>query len=343
LQQILQHERDQWLHQHQQFDHYIRTLEFDRDEAIRTKTLETAELRKKNNILQGHLRDLERQLHSTSLHHPAPAIHSDFPSDFSSFDSLGINDNSNWDDDFSLINAPDLAMDPGEDRLHHPDLTRQSTPAPPQPKQDVPFSWNAFYMCLLFGAFIASTSNANTTSTAIPALSDEYRAESANVLKAVLASSPDQSHTLIPQQSHSAPAPHHQPTTITGSELAGLTSPPHQHTPLDRLHATLTHPTRQQTEEAAFSLSASAYAHLTNPDPFLSPEHGDAIDADFEPKPSRLQLAYANMREGRADVERAVEGGLGLSGRSLLWERVPPKVVRDFMRMVEKVEGKREE
>ena len=320
--------------QQQQFDHYIRQLEFERDEAIRTKTLETAELRKMNNILKGHVRDFERQ-QALSLHNNSQST--DFSNDFSSFNSLGIDD-GNWEDDFSLIDN-DLNMDHTEPPPQ-PQASPYPAPTPNDSKNDMPFSWNAFYMCLLFGAFIASNSNSSTTSASvqasIPPLSDEYRAESANVLKAVLASSPESSHTLLPSHGRSLGG---GPTTISGAEMAHMSSHPSHHahatTSLDALHHTLTTPSRHQQETAAFSLSAASYNHLTNPedpDPFLSNASDEYLDA----KPSRLQAAYASMQAERQDMDRVIGGGL--HERSLLWERVPEKVLRDFRRMVEQAE-----
>jgi hypothetical protein len=318
------------MHRQQQFDHYIRQLEFERDEAIRTKTLETAELRKMNNILKGHIRDFERQ-QALSLHNNPS---SDFSNDFSSFNSLGIDD-GNWEDDFSLIDNNDLHMDHTEPPAQ-PQAAPYSAPKPTDSKNDMPFSWNAFYMCLLFGAFIASTSSTTSASlqASIPHLSDEYRAESANVLKAVLASSPESSHALL--QSHGRSL-NGAPTTISGAEMAHMSSNPSQAhtTTLDALHHTLTTPSRHQQETAAFSLSAASYNHLTNPedpDPFLSNPSDEYLDA----KPSRLQAAYASMQEARQDMDRVIGGNL--HERSLLWERVPEKVIRDFRRMVEQAE-----
>ncbi len=333
LEELLQQEREQWMHQRQQFDHYIRQLEFERDEAIRTKTLETAELRKMNNILKGHIRDFERQ-QAMSVHNNSS---SDFSNDFSSFN---IDDGGTWDDDFALIDNNDLSMDHNEHQAPQQPTTSPAS-KPSDTKNDMPFSWNAFYMCLLFGAFIASSSHSSTTSTSlqasIPPLSDEYRAESANVLKAVLASSPESSHTLLNLASH--PSRGNAPTTISSAEMAHITSNSHPHPQsmsLDQLHLHLTSPTRHQTESAAFSLSAGQYNHLTNPegDPFLSPTSNENIEF----KPSRLETAYATMQAQRQDMDKVIGGNL--QERSLLWERVPEKVLRDFRRMVEQAEGK---
>jgi hypothetical protein len=325
LQEALQRETEVRVHQQQEYEHYIQSISFERDEAIRTKTLETAELRKMNNILKDHIRVYERQAT------PGSNLQTGFSNEFSTFDELDIEDNS-WDDDFSLINNKDF-----KDTVEQADVT----PAPPsftnktmiESKPETPFSWNAFYMCLLFGAFIASNSSTNSQ-PAVPALSEEYRAESANVLKAVLASGPNEPHALLP----TAPAPPRNahteaPTTISGPEMARMTTGPQDN--LGALHNSLTTPSRRQQETAVFSLSAASYDHLTNPDPFLA--GSDAHDDEtFEAKPSRLQTAFDAMQESRRDVDKVMNRGV--NDRSVMWDRVPEKVLRDFRRMVEDAE-----
>lgn len=292
--------------------------------------METAELRKINNILKDHVRDYERQ--AAAGHH----LHNGFSNEISSFDELDIEDNG-WDDDFSLINHNNDFVN--NDVMEHAEVapapTQPAKNSTVQPKQDTPFSWNAFYMCLLFGAFIASNSNTNSK-PAVPALSEEYRAESANVLKAVLASGPDQSHALLPsaQPLSQAATRSNAPTTISGPEMARLTNPPHQaQDNLEALHTSLTTPSRSQRETAAFSLSAANYDHLTNPDPFLSRPGAPDDDGTFEPKPSQLQTAFNAMQEQRQDVDKVMNRGL--NERSVMWDRVPEKVLRDFRRMIE--------
>jgi hypothetical protein len=324
LQEALRQETEVRLHQQQEYEHYIRNVSFERDEAIRSKTLETAELRKMNNILKDHIRDYGRRGPSEQN------IPNSFSNEFSSFDELDVEDSS-WDDDFSLMNDNDF-----RDTIEETDLTLP----PPLPannstnvsKPDTPFSWNAFYMCLLFGAFIASNSGTNSK-PAVPALSEEYRAESANVLKAVLASGPNEAHALLAP----APAPPQNvrsgaPTTISGPGMARMTTIPQNN--LEALHSSLTTPSRRQRETAAFSLSAASYDHLTNSDPFLSGP--DAPDESFEAKPSELQTAFNAMQESRQDVDKVINRGV--NERSVMWERVPEKVLRDFRRMVEDAE-----
>ena len=204
-------------------------------------------------------------------------------------------------------------------------------PAPAQeqgaktaPPAELPFSWNAFYMCLLFGAFIAS--NTSTVSQpAIPPLSEEYRAESANVLKAVLAStdlaesSASLSNALGAGPAVPAHNPTHRPSTISAAEMASITSGPGT---LEALHASLITPSKQQQDEQVFSLNYDQYNALTNP------MHDDG-DEHYDTRPTNLQQALAAMRGGQAQTNRGA-----VYSRSLLWDQVPEKVVRDFKRMV---------
>ena len=314
------------MHERQQYDHYIRNLEYERDEALRTKTLETAELRKMNSILRGHIRDFERESFASQPRSD------DLSSDFASFDNLGIEDGS-WDDGFAVLSTDDFGMDCTESAAQGPS-TPQAGKAVDTPP-DMPFSWNAFYMCLLFGAFIASNSNSTSSTTsiqaAIPPLSDEYRAESANVLKAVLDSGPEASRMLlaVPSGSSSLPSSTLNERGPSSTPRDSKSSVPN----LDNLHLSLTTPSRQQQEEAAFSLSATSYNHLTNPDLYLPQADGDESDEVTEQKPSRLQAAYAEMQAARHDLDKTI--GSAVHERSLLWERVPEKVLRDFRRMVE--------
>jgi hypothetical protein len=126
LEDILHQERERRMHQQQQIDDYIRQLEFERDEAIRTKTLETAALRKMNNILKSHIRDFERQQALFLNNNPSSDPPSDFSNDFLSFNNPGIDD-SNWDDDFSLIDNSDLHTNHNEPPAQ-PQVTPYSAP-----------------------------------------------------------------------------------------------------------------------------------------------------------------------------------------------------------------------
>ncbi|KAJ5698645.1 hypothetical protein N7462_000650 [Penicillium macrosclerotiorum] len=315
----LQKEKNEWIAQQQQITQYLEGMHLEKDEMIRMHTLETAELRKKNNILLETVEKLERGIKPTMADNQA--------SEFPGFDNMGMNTHP-WDE-FGMAN--DMPMHDSVSGTHaavvhsqsQAPMTQVAERAPEksiQATSDSPFSWNTFYMCLLFGAFIASNSNA-IPGRSLPQLSEEYRAESANVLKAVLASSP-------PDLAHSA-------NTVAGaSGLAGLDmgarlgsvpAPPRPST-LDELHDTLVMPTEDQERAQMFSLNAEQYNSLTT---------FEDDSAAFKPQqPSNLQQALAAMRS-TAHHRLHQATGSDVYSRSLMWERVPEKVIRDFRRMVQ--------
>ena len=309
-------EKNEWAAAQQQVNQYIDNLHMEKEEMVRKHTLETGELRKKNTILREHIEKLETTVKPAA--NPAS-----FPNEFSDYENVTM-DNSPWED-FSMINEFSLEAD---------------APAPPppaapctslilpnknsdKPSSDHPFSWNAFYMCLLFGAFIASNKS-SASNPAIPNLSDEYRAESANVLKAILESNHESSHlaTAAPGPSSSATAA--LPTTISGAEMAEMTG--QGATPiLDSFHNRFAAPTKEQEDQQAFALTADQYNTLTTFDE-------DAMDYKSH-QPSNLQQTFNAMRNnGGQRMEN--KGVSGIHSRSLLWDRVPQKVVQDFRRMV---------
>ncbi|KAL4883706.1 hypothetical protein BJY04DRAFT_216054 [Aspergillus karnatakaensis] len=305
-------EKSEWMAAQQEINQYINNMHMEKDELIRNHTLETADLRKKNNILKETVEKLERHARTN------------VPTEFSDFENLTM-ESSPWED-FTMVNSLSLDTEPV---------------APVQPSQamvvaahekaaeksgnnEYPFSWNAFYMCLLFGAFIASNST-SLPARSLPRLSEEYRAESANVLKAVLASSP-------PELAHSANAPAVSaptgplPTTITGAEMAQMTGTA-TGSNLDELHNTLAMPTKEQEQEQVFALNAEQYNSLTTFD-----ETGAGYKSQ---QPSNLQQALAAMRGNTAQVRMPHKATSDVYSRSLMWDRVPEKVIRDFRRMVQ--------
>ncbi|KAF9894396.1 hypothetical protein FE257_007899 [Aspergillus nanangensis] len=312
----LMREKAEWMTAQQEITQYINTIHMEKDEIIRVHTLETADLRKKNNILKETIEKLERHARS------APSA---MATDFSDFENLTM-DSSPWED-FTMVNSLSLEAEPvAAAPAQSSSLVVASTDkAPEKPTNaDYPFSWNAFYMCLLFGAFIASN-NTSLSSRALPQLSEEYRAESANVLKAVLSSAPPE----LAQHNHAAPTASAVPlpATISGAEMAqmaGGTAPPPSN--LDALHNTLAMPTKEQEQEQVFALNADQYNSLTTFD-----------DTGVEYKqhqPSNLQQALAAMR-GNVQSKMPHRATSDVYSRSLMWDRVPEKVIHDFRRMVQ--------
>ncbi|OQV05391.1 hypothetical protein CLAIMM_10143 [Cladophialophora immunda] len=340
LENALNHERQQWILERQRLEECISELKYQNEDLIRTSTLETGELRRMNTILRDTVRELERNQHARAY---APNPSDAFSHDFSNFKDLGLEDQ--WNDEFGLMGNEDMKMEESES------LQRQATPRPTtsstQPntttksdvKVDATFSWETFYMCLLSGAFIMSQAGSRAASAAssvavvapnMPALSDEYRAEAGNVLQAVLASGPEVTHEVLP----SRPAPSLDnngfPHALSG--VSGMTPQPSD-TPLGNLHASLTTPSRRQQAAAAFSLSAASYNHISSPDCAF-----DDDDDVVEVKPTRLQQLFADMQAERDGLEKMSGLGGKARERSVLLDRVPEKVLRDFREMIARVE-----
>ena len=327
-------EKAQWMATQQQFNQYIENLHMEKDELIRAHTLETAELRKKNNILRETMEKMEQQLRNAGI--------GGF-NEFGDFEQqLGMD--HDWED-FSMVNA--LSLDPEPTPTSRAEdstvvksekagqtSSSSSQQSSQQQNNDHPFSWNAFYMCLLFGAFIASNS-ASLSTTKLPQLSEEYRAESANVLKAVLASSTSENGATATSSGASGSAS--LPATISGAEMAQITSgPAATASRLDELHDTLAMPSKQQEDAQVFALNPDQYNALTTFDEIVSGDANNGGDnKDKAQKPTNLQQAFEAMRN--QDSRRKMNGARATSdvySRSLLWDRVPEKVLRDFKRMV---------
>lgn len=313
-------EKNEWLNAQQQINQYIDNVHMEKDELIRVHTLETAELRKKNNILKETVEKLERQVRVPN----APAL----SNDFHDLENLAM-DGSSWDD-FGMVNNLSLDAEPASGST----VTTANTMATStndskttEKNADYPFSWNAFYMCLLFGAFIASNSS-SLTARSLPTLSEEYRTESANVLKAVLASTPPE---LVPSSDQAPVAPSAPPgplpTTISGAEMARMTSGAGATSTLDELHNNLALPTKEQEQEQVFSLTPDQYNSLTTYD-----EHANFKQPQ---QSSNLQQALAAMRNGAAQNSMHMKSTSDVYSRSLMWDRVPEKVIHDFRRMVQ--------
>lgn len=311
-------EKGEWMAQQQQISQYVEGLHMEKNEMIRVHTLETAELRKKNNILMETVEKLERGV--------KPTLADNHAGEFAGFENLSM-DSHPWEE-FTMTHGLSMSnpapLSPASAAAQVNEKTEKSNAA----TADYPFSWNAFYMCLLFGAFIASN-NTSLPGHSLPQLSEEYRAESANVLKAVLASSPPElahptNHAAVSASAAARPSS----ATITGMEMAQMGPAPTGTSTLDELHDTLVMPTEEQERAQVFALNADQYNSLSTFE-----DDGAGFKSQ---QPSHLQQALAAMRNNAAQQRMQQDTATSeVYSRSLMWERVPEKVIRDFRRMVQ--------
>lgn len=347
----------------------IEMLQWEKEELVRSHTLETGELRKKVSVLTEKL-----EAAAMSAGPGSPPCFTDLASDMNNFTMSPTDlDPFVWVDGFSkdsesvparLQQIPHphqqppttLVVSPGR-RDHAPASTAGS-----DRDQHKPVASGLLLMLLLCGAFVASKSS-TTGAPALPRMPDDVRAASATVLDSIF-----EDAGVAPSGAHAARRPHQsgrfdpgEPAssgwpraTLSGAEFASLSGAAAggARSSLDALHAQLVAPSSEQRAEQLFGMSASQYRSLTSAEPTGRGCYGgggdDADDGETELLPSSPKSAPAtSRRRNLAEALAAMRDGARGSGetaaevytRSLLWERIPSEVVREFKRMVEESEA----
>ena len=300
-------EKERWTISQQNCQQYIESLTMEKDEIIRNYTVETGELRKKNLHLADQIRQLESAAMST-----APSS-TGFSTEFSEFDHVTVQ-SSPWEhfsslNDFSIENeqppAPMLSTSP------------QSAKSLLKP-EDASTTSSLFLLLLLCGAWVASRNP--QTNPALPRMPDDVRMASATVLDHLYQDAGLDSRRLSEVKGNDV--------TSFDEGHAGqvlkvdFSSPRQQHeSPLNSLHRHLTAPTQDQIREQALSLTSSQY-------------HGISMDTTFDsPKP--LNHNRRSLQDSLAALRRQSQANsMDSYARSILWDRLPKDIVKDFARIV---------
>ena len=307
------HDKDSWATSQQHYKQYIDNLLIEKEELVRSHTIETGDLRKKNSILLEQVQRLENTAMST-----APSS-TGFSADFSDFDHLTM-DSSPWDN-FSLAN--DFSIENDTAQLSSA-IVDSKHPKSSLKDDDKATASGFLLMLLLCGAWVASRGPA-TSSSVLPTMPEDIRVASATVLDQIYQ---DAGITLEEKPCTGRPEvatatsvtnalSNERKTTLSAFEIANLSN-----TPLERLHHQLITPNVGQLREQAFSLTASQYNELSS-------DGNQDHEAIFNP----------NARRNIGDALAAVRDASGSSAadvytRSLMWDRVPKDVVRDFARII---------
>ena len=306
-------EKDQWLVYNQHCKQQNQKLMMEKEELVRSHTIESAELRKKNAFLAEQAQKLE------SISMSAVPSSTGYSADFSDFDHLTM-ENSPWDN-FSIVNEFNMETEP------KPETSLVVLPKKerfPSKDDDKSATSGLLLMLLLCGAWVASNTS-STTPTALPRMPDDVRVASAAVLENIYKDAgiqPTPAITTDTKLVKQSPSPK---TTITSSEFASLS-----HSPLSSLHHTLVTPTESQQRDQLFQLSADQYNNINSGDDFFSTENQ---------RPSHMSLTSGARRKPLAEALAAMRAEKQGSAaevytRSLMWDEVPQNVVRDFARMV---------
>lgn len=308
---------DQMFREKQQDLQVIEQLKFEKEEIVRTHTIETGELRKKVSVLTNHVQSLEGAAMSQTGGIPGQPFATG--PHFGEMD--GITMGGPWDN-MSLFGT-DFNMDQQQQQSEVKQelqlvSTKKQEVAIPSDGDKTSNQGGLLFMLFLVGAFVLSSRQPS-----IPRVSEDVRAASATLLENVLKdagvsqSAPVGPDTMASQSTATSWAS--APTVsmpVLGGGLDGVAP-----SMLGDLSDSLTQPTQEQQNEQLFGLTAAQYDGVQSQD-FLQ-------NAPTEKPTSQgrrnLAEALSSMRSNsKAEVYT----------RSLLWDQIPGDVVRNFAKMV---------
>ena len=302
-------EKENWAGTQQQYKQYIDTLIKEKEDLVRCHTIESGELRKKNSFLVGQIHRMESTTMST-----APSSNG-FSTDFSDFDHLTMH-SSPWEN-FSAVNEFSIESEP---QVECPVPSSSSQAKPPIKEDDRAATPGFLLLLLLCGAWVASKSP--TSAIRLPQMPDDMRVASAAVLDHIYQDAGIQPHHISQpsydtQATKSTSANEPRKTTLSAFEIASLSK-----SPLQSLHHQLTAPTEEQLRDHVFSLTPNQYNAISS-------------DTNYEHQRLYQPSHRRNLDEILGKIRSRGEGGAAeVYTRSLLWDKVPHEVVKDFARMV---------
>ena len=293
------------MEERQQWHHYAESLMREKEEMVRQHTLETAELRRKNAYLSETVERLEGAAMS------AQSSSNGASTGFPEFEHLTME--SSPFDDFSFIDNPVMEMENKQETSMVLQPKREHSSTEDNPDRSA--ASGLLLMLLLCGAWVASR-NTNASNAMIPRMPDDVRSASAVVLENIYKDAGVQSQVNSQPKLNDA-------TAHNGASRLSASSRPTS-SPLASLHHDLISPDYQQQRDQAFSLSVDQYNHITSDDCC-----DESQNAGYAPRRRNLGDALASLRAQK-------QGPAGeVYTRSLMLDKVPAEVVRDFARMVE--------
>ena len=302
-----------WIHERQQWQQYSDNLNREKEELVRQHTLETADLRKKNNAL---IEEAQR-FDSTAM--SAQPSSTGVSAGFHEFEHLSMN--SSPFDDFSFIDQPPIIE--MESKPETSVTLKSKVESVSSAKtEDNNAASGLLLMLLLCGAWVASRNPAAGTAP-LPRMPDDVRAASAVVLEDIYKDAGLAPQTTSQLKIQNAPSMAQAAAPRPSGKAVKSASP------LSYLHQNLITPSAQQQREQAFSLSVDQYNHITSDDTY-SP-----INQQQEPNPVPSSRRR-NLSETLAAMRAKKQGPAGeVYTKSLMMDKVPADVVRDFARMME--------
>lgn len=301
---------EQLLIEKQSYTNYIETLNLEKEEMIRSHTIETGELRKKVSVLTDHVQRLESS---------APAANSGSNAFASAYDDMeGMTMGGAWDASNFLNEYP---VEPEvKQEMAVVSVKKAESNAFTESSEKPAAQGGLLFMLFLVGAFVLSS----RSTPAIPRVSEDVRAASATLLDNVLKEAGVNSHSASLQAA--APQPsggswvNANSMPVNDMAMEGVAP-----SMLSDLGDVLTQPTQEQTNEQIFSLSAAQYNGV-NSQEFLqnAPDRSTTSQGRRNLADALSTMRTPNKQNGAAEVYT----------RSLLWDQIPNDVVRNFAKMV---------
>ncbi|KAJ6783560.1 hypothetical protein PWT90_10617 [Aphanocladium album] len=308
----LRHQLEESRRECQMYMQYCENLTLQKDDMIRNHTIESRELRKKVSVLTENINALE----SNSVPTPGPsgtAINGPF-GEVDSMCMPGGWDNANFLQQYGMMpEAPKQSAQSAATKSHDASSSGEGEKAAAQ--------GGLLFMLFLVGAFVMSS----RSPPAIPRVSEDVRSASAALLDNVLKEAGMSSSTAAVQPLPSQPATANWGDMSTGTPMTGVSTDGVAAPMLGELNDFI-QPSRDQTNEQAFSMSAAQYNGVSDQTFMQNGPPGRMA----EQSQGRKNLAAA-LAEIRATNKQS--GSADVYTRTLLWDQIPRDVVRDFIKM----------
>jgi hypothetical protein len=312
----------------QQLQQQLEIAQNEKEEMITKHTLETGELRRKITVLK-------EQLESSPI--TAPSHQSDFTDFATELEGLNMGsetDWTNWVTDFATeVEHPQ--------EMHSKSTNAETTLVVGQRRKDTLMSdasekqmasGGFLLLFLLYGAFVATRA---TTATTLPPISDEYRAEAANILNHVLDDGSGMQQSSMNMLQAAGATGIQQMVWPQPSNTQSASRPAFSHPAnaggLNALSQQMLTPSKQQEAEAAFSMTPAQYNSMTSTD--FTRRSFESTDETSRPTQSTRKTLADMIKANREETQRG-SNVAEVYTRSLMWDRIPTDVVQEFKRMV---------
>lgn len=304
--------------QAQQAHETFQRMSHEKDELIERHTIESGDLRKKISILTDHVQRLEN---AAAMSGNAQASSNGYGSTFGEIDGLSMDgswENMGFLNDFSMEHdiKPETAVVPVKKEVTLPGSDKSV------PSYILPF-------IVLIGAWCCVRSLPT-----LPQVSDDVKSASATLLEQALRSTGSGLSSALPSMAEAASAPQPsggnmwaEPATMSSSSTLG------------ELSDELVQPTQDQMNQQLFGISAAEYGAASQ-DFTASDRASKTGSSAGAPAAGSTGATASQGRRNLAETLAAARASntkhatAEVYTRSLLWDQIPPEVVRNFQKWV---------